>query len=709
MSATEDTRRLLGQLQDAENRRNRVMAQLEEREAQFGRLQLDVGEAKTREAWQPEVKKVLEALQISEHERAVGTFEKLLTALLNDILPGRRQVLLDLSTINGTSALDISLIKDDHIPDNFADLDVPARQELALEDALTGAGGAVANVLSMGLRMITLIRSGNRRFLVLDEADCWIKPTLVSAFAKVVQDAASQLGIQVLMISHHDESHFPDINHRLHIRKTEQGLRADWAVEGERPVWEEDQAGFRAIALSGFQAHQTTYLPLSPGVTLIYGENDVGKSSIVTALRAVFYGETSDALIRHGEAAAKVVVEMEEGKVLTWERHRKAGKDRHKGLYTLRQVGATAPLHETIKAKGTPDWLNSETGMGLIEELDVQIGSQKDPVFLLNRPAPQRARALAVGTDSGYVQTMMNLSKEELSEAKALIKAGERQLEILHRQIQARTGVRDILTAPLFDTARTLSDKAEKTERLATLSSTWNEVRAHEVRLAPVATLELPTLPTLSPTHMWVGLEKTWTTNHRLAGLLDRLPAFSPELPEMTSQPAWSALLETWTGADRKVNGLADLPAFDGRVPDLQSNPSWAPLAETWKKALHQTEVFSGLPAFEPALPTLRSKAGWEALLSEWKTAMARQTALSAVADLAPVVTMPDLGRGMALQTLLGKWESDLHHLQDLESTLAQNEAELEMARNELEALTPDICPTCHQAWPHSHSTIEHS
>src|SRR5262249_24431351 len=50
------------------------------------------------------------------------------------------------------------------------------------EDIMKGQGGSVANILSVGLRMFaltTLEPTVHRRFLVLDEQDCWLRPDLV--------------------------------------------------------------------------------------------------------------------------------------------------------------------------------------------------------------------------------------------------------------------------------------------------------------------------------------------------------------------------------------------------------------------------------------------------------------------------------------------------------------------------------------------------
>jgi hypothetical protein len=79
------------------------------------------------------------------------------------------------------------------------------------EDVLKGQGGSVANILSVGLRMFaltTLDPTEHRRFLVLDEQDCWLRPDLVPRLVKIVHEASQALGFQVLMISHHDVAMF---------------------------------------------------------------------------------------------------------------------------------------------------------------------------------------------------------------------------------------------------------------------------------------------------------------------------------------------------------------------------------------------------------------------------------------------------------------------------------------------------------------------
>lgn len=110
------------------------------------------------------------------------------------------------------------------------------------ESIMKGQGGSVANILSVGLRMFalsTLDPAVHRRFLVLDEQDCWLRPDLVPKLVKIVHDACSdrKLGFQVLMISHHDVSAFDQYADKIYqLTPSKDGVKVrEFAEEPRSP------------------------------------------------------------------------------------------------------------------------------------------------------------------------------------------------------------------------------------------------------------------------------------------------------------------------------------------------------------------------------------------------------------------------------------------------------------------------------------------
>lgn len=90
--------------------------------------------------------------------------------------------------------------------------------EAAVEDIMTGQGGSVCNILSVGLRLIALSQlppERHRPFLVLDEQDCWLRPALIPKFMGLINQIATRLGLQLLVISHHPIDLFAEAADRI--------------------------------------------------------------------------------------------------------------------------------------------------------------------------------------------------------------------------------------------------------------------------------------------------------------------------------------------------------------------------------------------------------------------------------------------------------------------------------------------------------------
>ncbi len=132
----------------------------------------------------------LEILSQSLFEEVLGVLESKLTIAIQEVLGQPIKFKSKPDFKRGAAAVSFSIDREGNE-----------------EDVLRGQGGSVQNVLSVGLRMFalaTLDEDLHRRFLVLDEQDCWLRPELVPSLVNIVHRAAKELEFQVLMISHHD-------------------------------------------------------------------------------------------------------------------------------------------------------------------------------------------------------------------------------------------------------------------------------------------------------------------------------------------------------------------------------------------------------------------------------------------------------------------------------------------------------------------------
>ncbi|WP_245416134.1 AAA family ATPase [Microvirga sp. 17 mud 1-3] len=391
--------------------------------------------AKGRLAVKDEVEAFIEAVHGSASRRNLEAFETLLSALVQEVLPGEKPVALDLSTERGLAALDICV----------------RRPDGNLEDVLEDNGGALTNVVGMALRLIAVVKADVARFLALDEADCWIAPERVASFYRVLEDGARRLGVQCFAVSHHDLSEFSD---RFHIARISGEPMSGVTVETTDcdALWDDDAApGLRFIRLVNVQAYADATLPLSPGVNALIGPNNRGKSTFIRALRAVFYGEARDSLVRAGAKAAIVEIGVAGRRILRFTRQPRRTPV---NVWSLHEADGSVVERQGMRyesgGRAVPDWVAELFQIRKVEDLDVHIAHQKFPVFLLGEPASRRSAVLSIGQEAGYIRDMLAIHRERCTRDNALVRNGERELAALQEELESLT-VLDGLKAALAD------------------------------------------------------------------------------------------------------------------------------------------------------------------------------------------------------------------------------------------------------------------
>ncbi len=141
-----------------------------------------------------QVTSALETLSHDLFERELRTIETTLTKALQEVLEQPIEFKAKAEFRRDAAHVDFSIERNGNS-----------------EDIMKGQGGSVANIVSVGLRMFAvtgLDQNRHRRFLVLDEQDCWLHPDLVPRLVRIVHEAGTALGFQVLMVSHHNVGNF---------------------------------------------------------------------------------------------------------------------------------------------------------------------------------------------------------------------------------------------------------------------------------------------------------------------------------------------------------------------------------------------------------------------------------------------------------------------------------------------------------------------
>jgi len=552
---------------------DRLRGRIDSARDEEAKITTDVLTAKARLGYKDQVQTFLQELQADIHARNVGGFERMLSAFAQEVLQDVDPVRLELYAERGASGLDL-----------FTQASDGAR-----EDILDDQGGALTNVISTGLRMIACIKSDGRKFLVIDEGDCWIKPSNVPSYYSVLADAARRLDLQCLVISHHDVSLLDDT---ISVARVVPTTMKSATIENDPKLKaRRDGPGFRSIRLTDVQAYVDETLYLGPGVTALTGTNNIGKSTVVRALRAVFYGESRDGIVRHGARQATVSIAMEDGSTLEWSR---APKRNPVNLWRLvdamnQPITRDGDVLET-GGRSVPAWVQKITGIGRVDNLDIHISHQKFPVFLLGETPSVRASVLSIGREAGHIDRMFSRQRRWQSDDTSCIKRGEARVQDLRDFIAscetataaaaALEPADDMLDAAAarIQTSEAISRHLDRAARLAAATATMRVSVDELASTPPVEALDAVAqhqgnASELAKTIRSIG-DKTLASQHLKASL---------------------SALSTLPGDDA-LHGVRDPHALTGALSRLES------LLAARQIAAGRTEALAALPSDLPNL-----------------------------------------------------------------------------------------------------------
>ncbi|MGE4470003.1 MAG: AAA family ATPase [Desulfovibrio sp.] len=187
------------------------------------------------------------------------------------------------------------------------------------------------------------------------------------------------------------------------------------------------------IILEQFQAHKHTELELGPGVNVLTGLNNTGKSAVVEALRCLATNPPPRHVIRHGAAQARVEVVLEDGVRVAWNRKKNTA------WYELWLPGQDEPEYFRKLGRGmVPDEVRDALRLDevLLEngsQVDVHIGDQKKPIFLLDVDGADArlAEFFAASSEGAHLLAMQKALHARVREARIRERSVARRMEEL--------------------------------------------------------------------------------------------------------------------------------------------------------------------------------------------------------------------------------------------------------------------------------------
>ena len=171
----------------------------------------------------------------------------------------------------------------------------------------------------------------------------------------------------------------------------------------------------RKIILENFMSHGRTEIDLAPGLTVLTGPNNCGKSAVVAALQTLATNGRTTHVTRHGQQVCRITVETDDDHTIVWERNKNTVKYNLDGE-DIHRVGTSIPdsLHDLLRL----DRVHADLGK-TTHEYDIHFGQQKSPVFLLDETGSRAASFFASSSDAARLVEMQHVHRANLRDRKA--------------------------------------------------------------------------------------------------------------------------------------------------------------------------------------------------------------------------------------------------------------------------------------------------
>lgn len=293
----------------------------------------------------------------------------------------------------------------------------------------------------------------------------------------------------------------------------------------------------KKIILKDFLAHADTEIELGEGMTVLTGPNNSGKSSVVEALRCIATNPLPKHFIRHGAKVARVELEMNDGVRVAWIRKKATA------WYEVLHPGEEEWVVYAKFGRKTPEDILNILRLNQVpleggNSLDVHIGNQRNPIFLLDQPASVAAQFFASSSEASHLLAMQTELKNRVRSAKREMKFQQQKMDEIRVELDSLQNLPDVNLE--IESARELKGRIERTEaeipaienliqRKKELEDYKNRFAGREKKLA-----ELKAAPEIYPTK---ELESTVSRMSDLRGFGDKLRGRSDLLYELKDAP----------------------------------------------------------------------------------------------------------------------------------------------------------------------------
>lgn len=197
----------------------------------------------------------------------------------------------------------------------------------------------------------------------------------------------------------------------------------------------------KKIEIENFQSHKHTVIEPSPGVTVVVGHSDSGKSAFIRAIKWCLYNKAPHSpLINKDADFAKVTVEFDDGTIIT---RYKSDKD---NAYQIVSGGETKtfssvgnqPLKEVMDSSGMHevDMFNRQISLNMVEQFD--------NLFFISENATDKGTLVSQMAQTEVCDNAIAICSTEMSATKKMITQETKALKTEREKLSEFSHVVDL-------------------------------------------------------------------------------------------------------------------------------------------------------------------------------------------------------------------------------------------------------------------------
>lgn len=334
------------------------------------------------------------------------------------------------------------------------------------------------------------------------------------------------------------------------------------------------------IKIQNHEAHKAFHASIPPGLTVIVGKTDSGKSSILRALSWVIRHESLGSRITHGETTLRVGIKTDLGSVVRF---------RAAEGYGYKAGGQTFLACAQNQPKEVAD---------ILQLSDINIQLQHDAPFLLGLTPGKLAEAINSVVDLSSIDKCSTWLKSQRTKTNALLESAESKKKALRTQVEELFWVNQAKED--MEALKTLEAKFEATrDNLRDLDVLVGGTQAHRLSITQLSPLsqalqEYETQAAITQG----GLYRTEARKQGLRSVVDALGECSrlPELEAIQSvlvglvgvDGSLGKALKAYKALYSLTSGLRGIPEKISQLSSLEAGIRCIVTAQANAEALSQ-------------------------------------------------------------------------------------------------------------------------